>query len=240
MLLSKAKAEAQDLMARRTKEVSEIESQITKLGLTKKSYLAKIRALVESHLEMIDQFDEAPRHDTRETLEVTDSADVTLEARETVVATDTAEPHEIDEHDDDSDMVDSGTRTDLEESVPATAATEADEEEAKPIDPELAAALENYQTSPPGAEATDTPPPPSPQSAAYGDPGRIVETNTLAEDVPDGFIAKEGDLEGSSRSSERTPVEPHGDEPLDPATMAKNLDQVAAKFEEEMDRAQKS
>jgi cell division initiation protein len=105
------------------------------------------------------------------------------------------------------------------------------------IDPELAAALEQYQHANPstktktaGAASME----PNPLSAGTPKQGEVIETESLAEQVPGEFVAVK-------ESSEPQIITGGGDEnaPMDPNDLANTLDNVVKKFEEEMDRAER-
>ncbi len=95
-ILEQARNDSQRYLEERNKQIPEIENQITKLELTKRSYLNKLRGLIQSHLEMVDevvQLPSAPTPAPRKTespeqpedqLEVTESTDVTRTKRETI------------------------------------------------------------------------------------------------------------------------------------------------------------
>jgi len=268
MILSKARQQAEDILAKRAKDVSEIEAKITRLGLTKKSYLSKIHGMIQSHLEMIDEVDsgevqsEEP-DETDDKIAVTESTDIKTGKRETVAqqppgpSDDEAEEEEGAEDVTDGETAEeaaAGLAADLHDAIQGEPADQPTEQA---IDPELAAALESYKkmTAQKAAEEKPQPqaeaPPPPPQ-------GMIVETTSRAEDVPDGFIAKESGLE-EERSTDKVrmgqgdasaSMEPNSlggfkspedaKAPLAPEKLAEELDEVAARFAEEMDKADKS
>ncbi|HOP06389.1 MAG TPA: DivIVA domain-containing protein [candidate division Zixibacteria bacterium] len=156
-------------------------------------------------------------------------------------------------------------RTEIAESQPV--------EEDKPVDPELAAALERYQsgtsmteepseaTSQIPVEQTDQQPAnevsEQPSESTHKIPDGfnegIIETNTRAEDIPPEFIVKKNganDPNATDRLDDYVEdrrrqqvldadkkVNRPSAEPPDPEKLAEELDAVAAKFEEEMDRA---
>lgn len=276
MMLSKAKQQAEDILAKRAQDLSELEAKITRLGLTKKSYLSKIHSMIQSHLEMIDEVDSGEVQtddvqtgeelsDTDDKIAVTESTDIKTGKRETVAqqppepAEEEAEEEEEEAAEDvtDSETADeaaAGLAADLQDAIqdePADQPTE------QAIDPELAAALESYKkmTAQKAAEEKHRPqpeiPPPPPQ-------GVIVETTARAEDVPHGFIAKESGQEedhstdkvrmgqgDSSASMEPNSLDgfkspENAKAPLPPEKLAEELDEVAARFAEEMDKAAKS
>ena len=262
-LLSQARAEAESIVGSRAQQVTEIEDQIARSELVKRSYLSKLRTMIESHLEMVEAltFSEglADRENEAEHIEVTDSAEVERNQMETVAtggsATASIETEEANA---------AGEIVEVDPSEqPAEASGEADvetpAEEPKPIDPELAAALESYQGKESGTEEapnidTDV----SRDTGAIPTvPGEINETTLNAEDIPPGFIAKNEPSGGDSSATDRVETaasRPRGTaaviedlprdvntsrEPVDPNALAEELDEVAAKFEEEMDKAAK-
>jgi cell division initiation protein len=263
MLIAKAKQEAESIVVNRTREISEIEAKITRLGLTKKSYLNKIRSLIQSHLDIVDDVDSGalPSNEREEHFGAAESSDVAAGQREMVsqqtqVMADEAESREqegeyaADESDNGvSGRVDDRLAAQLKDVIQ-------DEAPAQPpasIDPELAAALESYKRAA-ARKAVDETAKPSPVIAPAL--GTVVETNLTAEDIPAGFVAKNGEVE-TGRATDKVQVsarraqavEPntlHGfndsdgvKAPLSPDKLAQELDEVAARFEEEMNRASK-
>jgi len=269
MILSKARQQAEDILAKRAKDISEIEAKITRLGLTKKSYLSKIHSMIQSHLDMIDEVDSGEVQsddelsDTDDKIAVTESTDIKTGKRETVAqqppgpSDDEAEEEEGTEDVTEGETAEeaaAGLAADLQDAIQDEPA---DHPAEQAIDPELAAALESYKkmTAQKAAEEKPRPPaeapPPPPQ-------GVIVETTSRAEDVPDGFIAKESGLEEEDstdkvrmgRGDDSASMEPNSlsgfkspenaKAPLPPEKLAEELDEVAARFAEEMDKAAKS
>jgi len=261
MITSKARTEADNLIAQRSRDVAEIENQITKLGLTKKSYLSKIRSLIQAHLEMVDEIDAVEIDGARasEAIKITQSTDLTTEQRETVASRPSETPSQTVEEapamtaDEESVAVDSDVAKDVEDAIRADE-PEVQPESKQPIDPELAAALESYKKT--TTEQVETENVYTPPAGTSPPQGVVVETTARAEDIPDGFIAKEEELD-NERATDKVPVaeadtsaEPNSlnpDEstkaspnPLDPDSLAGELDEVATKFDEEMDKAEKS
>lgn len=102
-----------------------------------------------------------------------------------------------------------------------------------PIDPELAAALENYQHAKARQHADA-----AARKAAAGDvppPGLVTETDKRAEDIPNGFVPVREAEETIIDQAQRDPSAP-----MDPNDLARELDSVVEKFNEEMDKAAKS
>lgn len=243
MITSRAKSEAESIIVNRTKEIGEIESQITRLGLTRKSYLSKIRNLVQSHLELIDELDsgELPRQDTDNRITVTQSEDVTTEKRETVAQ----EPAPLQEEPPVEDQPSQDNlAAELKQAVQAPDLTPAT---VHAIDPELAAALESYKRIAARKAAE--------QQAALQRPtaprqDEVVETTRRAEEIPEGFVAKETDLEDQpstdkvvlSQNARNLKADDSGGfrRPISPEELAGELDEVAARLEEEINKAAKS
>jgi cell division initiation protein len=298
MLLSKAKQEAEDAVNNRNKSVAVLESQITKLSLTKKSYLNKVRGLIQSHLEMLEEIDtsdldlsefDKPEPETKqkpENLEITGSEDMTTKRRETVATRPSQQVMKTEEGSPQEESRDEETPEEIEEQLSenlkdaiqsdepasedqpepepveepeAEPEPEAEEAEEGPIDPELAAALESYKKAAQQAPMQEEEPeakPMAPPMAPPADLNRVVETNKRAEDIPDGFVPASDELpqdpttdkvkvEGAPEASvEPNAINPEGETErrpaLSPDSIASELDEVAAKFEEEMDKAEKN
>lgn len=104
---------------------------------------------------------------------------------------------------------------------------------ASPIDPELAAALENYQHAKAQQHADA-----AARKAAADVPrqGEVTETDTRAEDIPRGFVP----VQEAPESAGDEPAQRDPNAPMDPNDLARELDSVVEKFNEEMDRAAKS
>jgi len=263
LILTKARAEGDKIVGSRSKQISNLENKIAKLELVKKSYLNKLRSLINSHLDIIDEIassdikKEMSTKKSEDDIVVTDSSEVKRDQLETI-ATQPSQPEAIttEEANAANKIIPSETTT--EEAPDAKA-------EGDDVDPELVAALESYtkkeaeesqkaesgETSPEEASAIDTPVP---------KPGEFVETTASAYDVPHGFITRKGDKkEKSAKATDKVEVdagsesvEPNAinpDEPADhekksnslkPDELADELDNIAAKFAEEMDKAEKS
>jgi len=258
-LMSKARQEAEDLVTKKAQSLAEIENQITKLSLTKKSYLNKIKQMIQSHLEMLEEIDtsdiDAVSGGKGHKLDITESKDVTTEHRETLVnrsSKSAAKTEEVEQQ---------ASLRSIDEEEPELAedlkqAIRSGEEEGQSegvIDPELAAALESYKKAAARATLAQQAPTSRPKVAQ---PEEVIETDKLAEDIPDGFIAREADLssdpttdrmkiEGkpAKQSMEHNAIDPDAPKPaksFSPEDIASELDEVAAKFEEEMSKAEKN
>jgi cell division initiation protein len=268
MLISRAKSEAENIVVNRTKEIGEIESQITRLGLTRKSYLSKIKNLVQSHLQMIDEIDsgemprEAPREVPENRIMVTESKDVTTETRETVALQPAPafqeteaesesepesepEPETVEEPSVESQASPDNLAAELKQAIQAP---DLSPSAPPPIDPELAAALESYKRI--AARKAAEHQAATQQRPALPRQDEVIETNRLAEEIPEGFVAKETDIEDngstdkvllSQTSRKLKPGETGGfKRPISPEELAGELDEVAVRFEEEINKATKS
>jgi cell division initiation protein len=265
LILSKAKAEAEKIVGSRADKVNEIEEQIAKLQLAKKSYLTQLRTLIKSHLDLLDEITktETPA-EGKGSLEVTESTDITRKKIETV-ATKPSQPEAIKTEEANAPDRIVPVASEEPEPTPDSTATKEDttgassQQSELALDPELAAALEIYQRKQAQEAAAQTTPPKT-DSTPPPAPGQIVETSARAEDIPEGFIPKD-DSDPDSATTDKIPTddekatasaEPHpvktdettetteGDSPLAPENLAEELDKVVAKFEEEMDKASKN
>ncbi len=253
LIVNKAKTEAEKELTSRHLKAGEIEEQITKLELTRKSYLSKIRSLIQSHLQLVDEIvsSEGEKRNREDDLEITDSSEVSAKTRETIAtqpsrhtSIKTEEANAPDE-DKIAGLSDS-TKMSISEAIKGVLGDEqeetSEESDSKTnIDPELAAALENYKPSSLDSSPDSSPDQPaetpSEQSADNGP--EVVETTRRAEEIPEGFVAKDGDE--IKTSTDRVAVSENAKkQPVAPESLAKELDEVVAKFEEEMSKAEKS
>jgi len=276
LMLSKAKAEAEQAIAARAKQISDIENQLQKIELTKKSYINKVHGLLHSHLELIEDIAAAEnmKDISEESLDITDSAEVESKKRETfatqpsedkaIKTEDAKAADNIVEVEPPRQESDEAPQDEMTESLRDAVKDEAPEEppeqpeEPKNIDPELAAALESYQKKVEGEAQAENLTPPQKDVAP---PDNVTITDARAEDVPNGFIAKQPKTEDNDSTTDKvslapdvqdTPTEhntididkPEAEKPKEqhsePGNLANELDEVVAKFEEEMDKAEKS
>jgi len=274
-MLSEAKSESERILGSREHQLGDLEGKISAAEATKTSYLAKVRSVISSHLQLIDELIETEPMEIPESgeatptnngaIEVTDSSEVERKKLETV-GTPSApeEPTETEEAtaetDDEDEAVEEETAEhDETAEVEETVESEQTVEDAKPqpIDPELADALEKYQTS--ETEAATASAVESPTGSAPPPPGQLVETTARAEDIPQGFVvgpsgeavARNPEEEvatdkmsvdaGTAKINTQPPPEPTPSKrPATPEDLAQELDKVVAKFEEEMDKAAKA
>ena len=311
-IMATAKEEAEELITSRERRVQQLEQTLTKLEMSRTSYLTKLRDLIDSHRELVDEVArvETPEYtpskptvaavaaaavdptsatdkvetvgdtfegpspeensladtgtieigspDATNGLEVTDSSEVSRHKLETIgtrVEHDEADNERPEEEDA------APNRIVAAESGEAPEQPEAD----APLDPELAAALENYQRAnaeTPELSRPETPAPPAPPQ------NDMQETTALAEDIPSGFIPAADETVKTTKaaldtndtgaiksgtdgdeSTEHNAIDidqPLGTERVPAGTdnssddIANELDAVAAKFEEEMDKAAKA
>lgn len=243
-ILARARLEADHNYTEQVKYKSQLAEDVAKLDLMKRAYLSKMRGLIASHLEWIEDVtktelpvpdlssDEpevhkkevavhAPQTAPEDRLVVTESQEVTAKQREHI-ATEPSEPEAT--ANEESDAASRVVTVD-QISTPADRAN-------SPIDAELAAALNNYQKV-----ASDIT-----RKAAGGD--QLKDTSKV--EVPRGYVAKvDGEVvANSSPSLEYGSV--NIDAPLNeakptgPENLAVVLDNVVHKFEEEMDKAARS
>lgn len=107
-----------------------------------------------------------------------------------------------------------------------------DEAPPRPVDPDLAAALEKYGHRNPPAQEEPTP------AAPVTDSGELIESSLRAEDIPLGFVSNDAEVGGPPPPAPAPP--PSSGEPIPADALAQALDAVVEKFAEEMDKAAKS
>jgi cell division septum initiation protein DivIVA len=251
-MLSRAEVEAKQLLESKQQELREIETCVIRAKDIQDSFLAKLRELIENHLEMADKMNEVhcQSQATQDALEITDSSEVSRNSMETIAT----QPGESQ-----TEVLEEGeVETDppeevIENQAPAEEGSgEPQKDDETAVDPELSAALKSYQSSlnerPDSAvqqnatEQNDAPQPAPPE--------QFVETTALASDVPEGFVSENQEaitdekattkLQTQGRSAviqDLPAAEPNDAEAVDPDDLADELDKVVAKFEEEMDKA---
>ncbi|UCC45125.1 MAG: hypothetical protein JSU65_04205, partial [Candidatus Zixiibacteriota bacterium] len=218
-----------------------------------------------SHLELVAEVvaEEAPKVTESGRIQITDSKEVDGEVRETVA---TAPSTADEDTGGDTETADDVTPTELDEqessehgSIDEDVGT--GEAPGESIDPELAAALENYKATgaiPIGELAPELQ---QPETLVGGPsvpkPGEVIETTKRAEDIPEGFVAAPEDqpegtgqitdrieqAEQNEASEDNVPVDPDeptdNREPVTPNEIASSLDDVVKKLDE-LDKAEKS
>lgn len=233
LILQKTKGEVETLIATRRQRIAEVEAQLERVELVRKAFLQKIRAMINSHLELVEAVvnseptplhqkppQDTPRFPTpnpnspaldQDEIEITASNEVHRTRRETVATPPSKPVHETTEEvNAPSHIIPIASHTD-----PVAASLQKairEEEPARgPVDPELASALEQYQQHKAQQPATNR-----------------------AEELPLGLVGN-----NQEEVAETEPVAPKG-AAVPPDVLAKELDEVVAKFAEEMDKAAKN
>jgi cell division initiation protein len=273
-LLTSARKEVETIEQTAAQRISDIKKELAQMELTRKSYLNKLRELINSHMEILDEIsaDDAHREiaeaasgfeyvatapdrqgaprseDSNDNIQVSDSSEVTRESRESIANKKTDE-EEAEETESAPDMAaasedeqtehvhkeeDEVSSEELNDSSKVQTNSDDDSVDGA-VDPELAAALNSYHAQ------QEQPSQDSPLPAE-----NVTETTARAEDVPPEFIAAAQTTEpgGPPKPLSRQTPEMNGDNPSEkktgPISIASELDNIAAKFEEEMDKAAKS
>jgi cell division initiation protein len=262
-MLAEARAEAEELITAPREEIKKIEFQVRELETLRSSYLEKFRTMLGSHMAMLEEISHADGDSPRTVLEITDSSEVADGKRETVATQPTEEKGIATEE------AAGPESTENQTTAPTDTADKSKPEDFSAIDPELAAALKSYKEksaseTTAGIESGKTPTAPVPT------PGKIVETTARAEDIPPGFVpgpeatvsssvtndevstdkvkvASKPDvsLDSQAEPTEHNTIDPDATAQSSPTgkkptNLATELDEVVAKFEEEMDKAQKN
>jgi len=254
-LVEDAKAEAEELIGSKQEEHDALERKIKQLEETRKSFVDNLQGLISSHLTQlesaplpaessIDESTEEPKSVEDMSQEMLDNLSDSLE--EDVYDETEEEPaddEQIDEHEEEVESVEYDDEEEFDE-------------EPKGFDPELASTANNYEhVSSENVSGVSVEEPISAQDdeEPVSPLVNVVETTKTAEEIPDGFIAQEEEYINTndtipvddyvdSPSSKSVPTEDKnsdGDE-MSPENLAATLDSVVAKFEEEMDKADKN
>lgn len=264
-ILQKAQQQAQEIVGTRSAQVDTLKEQIEKLTLSRKSYASKFRSLIKSHLEIVEEIDEEPV-DSLETdsIKVEDSTDITSSRRESIAdPPPTPEPIHVEEANAadaivpakppevSTPTVNKGVDTTQTDAQPGPS-------EGTP-DPELVAALNSY-TQPEAGQTPQGPPldainpdaVPETTEPAAKEKADIQPDIMVGKKIPPGLgldtNLQQADATPSQKSPEHHQIdvdmplaaEPKGAPSLGPDNIADELDKVVAKFEEEMDKADKS
>lgn len=260
-LLSQAQAEATQLMGTRSQQREELEAQITKLELTKKSYLTKFRSLVVSHLEWIEELahnDAAARPGAGDSgkLEITATAELMEARRETIASRPTRQGIVTEDANAASPIVQVASQTGRVPVQPTPAP--ADQAPPQPLDPELAAALESYRKlaetrshHEPLTSAPSTPKPPTrdafvpapSETEHHQSTDRMKTAEPSFQQVLESHLPNL-DIEVSPNASQPIPAPPPAPTPAPTSQsggdISEMLDRVARAFEDEMDKAAKN
>jgi hypothetical protein len=247
-LLSKAKEEIDKFSELKKKKIQEIDAHIKKIENNRKTYLTKLRTLVSSHLE---QFERESVSDAREVLaapndlRVTESKDITPKKMETIAG-------EIEEDKSDVPM-------ELRTTVHGDSVDEPEKLEEGEV--ALGDVLRKYnqvKEAHPNYLKEKDEDRPEPVPSLASPKKKWVETTTRAEEVPPGFVAKDREETPAPapkrRSSDTQSMEPNpvlmeemeANQPPPPPRsgktgkidVAREFDEIAAKFNEELDKAE--
>jgi len=230
-ILKEAKDEAIELLVSKKEEHDALERKIKQLEATRKSFVDNLQGLISSHLSQLESAPPPAESFTSKTHDESRSVDeMSQEMLENL-----SESLE----DNTEDNPDSESSDDLDEQEEDTEATEFDEEEefeeeTKGLDPELASTANNYEHV--SSEDVE-------ESVSSYD--NVVETTRTAEEIPEGFIAQDPKYENTNDTipldeKPNTLTSESDGDPMSPENLAATLDSVVAKFEEEMDKAEKN
>jgi cell division initiation protein len=231
LIVRRATSEVEQLLAGRTQRHAELETAIQKLELTRKSYLSKLRQLITSHLEWVQELAQAELPTTQQSpsqradedrLEITDTTELLSKGRETVATQPTRAVLSRTEDAKAATRIISVDEQPTAQQVTAALKNvimEDEQEKVKPIDPELASALESYRKV--GESA-----------AKHTEPEVNVGTDKvrLAQSQPIEYTQITGDTPNTTQIGPESQT----------SDLAEVLDKVVSKFEEEMDKAAKS
>ena len=248
-LLDKAKEEIEKFAELKKKKIQEIEQYIKKIETNRKTYLTKLRTLISSHLEMVEKESVSEVRNVMSQpgdIKITESKDITPDKMETIGGP-------VADKDDKNDIP-----MDMRTTVHGDSVDEP--ERVEEGDVALAEALRRHhqvkEARPPYIKDKDEDNP-EPIPSLASPKKKWAETTARAEEVPPGFITKNqgvpGDFPPQSshpQSMEPNPVlmeevEARQTAPIPKVNrsgkvdVAKEFDEIAAKFNEEMDKADK-
>jgi cell division initiation protein len=235
LIVSRATNEAEQVLSGRAQRHAELESSIQKLELTRKSYLSKLRQLIGSHLEWVQELAQAELPEAQRTqaksqpqsqqqhqlqqedrIEITDTKEMTAQTRETVATVPSKQGlAKTEEANAASKIVEVDHTITNRQVTDAVRAVVQEEEQPKQIDPELASALENYRKVGEAAAQKE-------KSESNVQTGKVKTAPTNPAEYA------QINLDGPAGQQDQ------GND------LAKVLDNVVSKFEEEMDKAAKS
>jgi cell division initiation protein len=251
-ILSHARKESEAAIGSRAGKIQEIERQLETLELTKKSYIGRFRMLLQSHLEIIDEISSGSTAgsfvptELQDSIQVTDSSDITRKTRENISTHPaTAEAVHVEEANAVGSIV----------SMRAAGHQPTVEPTGGPVDPELAAALEQYAHhggKKPESERTtysrssqhsqqSTPH----EEISFGPEPHGNDHNHLPADAsarPEIITTSDKSMGSNVISFEQlgSPMSSAPGSQMGPESLAAELDRVVAKFEEEMAKAEKN
>ncbi len=241
-ILSAAKTKAEELVSSKEAMISDYKKQLNRLETTKTSFANEIKEMIHVHLRMIEKIAESEysyNSDTKskdslnagDSIEVTNSSEVERNKMTSVGTKPSSEPMVTEEANAAEEIIQVAEKT--------------------PVDPELADALAEYEHSNVTSEKVS----PETMIGAKVIPkqGEVVETTKRAEDIPDGFIAGNAveESDESEADTGKVNLAPDAQEEscehnaisvddvaVSPENIVEELDNVVAKFEEEMDKAE--
>lgn len=253
-LLAKAKEEIEKISNLKNKKIQEIEAHIKSIEQNRKTYLGKLRNLVSSHLDLVEkesvsELKEAisPAND----LKITESKDITSDKMDTIAGP-------IDEE---KDTGKNDVPMELRTTVHGDSLEEPDRVEEGDV--ALTEALRKYnqvKEAHPNYLKDKDEDHPEPVPSLASPKKKWAETTTRAEEVPPEFIAKKSGESAPAPAPQRKSSDSQSMEPnpmlmeemeaaqTTPAPVktnrtgkvdvAKEFDEIAAKFNEEMDKAE--
>lgn len=243
-LLAKAKEEIEKMASLKVKKLKNLEQQIKQIEQSKKEYLGKLRVLVSSHLELVEKesVSELKEEITPSETKDTPAPDVTADKMEKIeesVKYDNSFDIRTTVH---GDLVDEPIQVEEREEALADALRKLYQAK-KSLPPDLTEQIEGK---------------PEPIPSLASPKKKWMETNARAEEVPPEYIArKKGDDPApsgrglaDSNSMEPNPMlmEEIEEAKKTPAAkrsssgrldVAKEFDEIAARFNEEMNKAEK-
>ena len=238
MILQKTKSEVETVIATRKQRIAEAQAEMEKIELIRDAFLQKVRATITSHLELLEpstQGEPTPRHQQppketphypaphpvkpvqiQDAIEITDSSEIKRAHRETVATVPSKPEHGVTEEANAPSHIIS-----VDTPKPASAPRQSE-----PTD-ELAAALKKtFRDEDASAPTVD------PELASA-----LEKYQHAEQDNPLGLVGNNAEEHASAKQP--TMPAPTGGA-VSTEILAKELDEVVAKFAEEMDKASKS
>ena len=266
-ILEVAKSKAIALIGSRAEQAEQLNNQLSQLEMVRNSYLEKLRELIQSHMEIVREIEEVdpamnelPQIPTMEDfdfsnssdgIEVTDSSEVDSSKLETIATKPArSEDKKYEEASEPGDIMPVHNESD------ETSRAESTEDV---VDADLAAAIGKYKSEDDFSGLGEGPDIDGDIVNATNSGLKTpvddewVQTDRPAEEVPPEFIPVDHPSAApGSHDTGRIPVQNRQDplavdtakvkkqaaNGLDPEALASELDAVAAKFEEEMNRAE--
>jgi len=230
-ILEDAKAEATELLISKKEEHDTLERKIKQLEETRKSFVDNLQDLISSHL---NQLDSPPPPSESSTYETSDESRSVKEMSHEMLDSLSESLEDNTDADNEPEKTEDSDEQEAETETAEYDESEELDEETEGLDPELASTADNYVHS--SSENVE-------ESVSPFD--EAVETTKTAEEIPEGFIAQDSKYENTNDTipleerSKTVSSESEGD-PMSAENLAATLDSVVAKFEEEMDKAEKN